>query len=195
MGTVWVASLLGLGISGEAITNVVRIVPSASSIPPSAAVMASVVDTLLAPLILACVTDDYKYQTTSVKRYETGAVVEEASNSDHFGDTGSNAGTPAPQVNCAILRLYSAQPGRHGRGRMFISPVLASLMTVQGNFDITFAPLADLGAALCEAFSAGGVQHNFAVGSSANLVAYPYDHFAVAPTIGVQRRRRTRLPT
>ena len=191
---IWVCSLNATGPSGEAIVNVVKCSQDASGLGPTAPQVATAVDAIVPALLCSATTEDYRYSHTTVKNYVGGALYAEATTFNNTGTTGGHAATQLPLMVTALLQLKSGHVGRHGRGRMYVSPIPDAWVDVNGYFDITQADVINLGGGLVAGFAAGGVAMHFGVSSAANISFFAFESFTVGELAGQQRRRRVRLP-
>lgn len=191
---VWKLAIIGQGPSGEAIVNTFHFGTADAEVvtDPSTfcGTATSAVWALLAPLVTADYTF-FKAQSLSVHGANIGRSGEDTT---HAAENGSMAGASAPMAVAAICKRKADGVGRHARGRIFLSPIAASAMDVDsdflspGTYDLQCFGLATV------SFVYGGFTYKSCLWDAVHNQALEVIWGGAAPQVGIQKRRRLRLP-
>jgi hypothetical protein len=194
-GDIWEVSLHGEGPLGEEIVNTYKVSPVTLSAITNPLTITAGVGAQIYSAYLACMTQDYTYRFMKAKRFVTGVATVEGVDFTASGTVGTITADSAPIMVTLLIKLLSATVGKHGRGRSYISLIPAVWASVNGLFDLSQTPPQTLGSKLTTTFTCGVEPFQFGVSSKNNLTFFPYTSYQVAELCGVQRRRRSRLPT
>lgn len=193
--TIWKMTLIGLGPKGEAIVNTFHVGITGAEDPATTALelllpWQGIIEAQF-PQLVTPDWHEYECQALCIKGVNKGKSASVAATVPTFGTL---AGPSAPLTVAAIGTRLSDGIGRHSRGRCFICPINAADVDVDGRFTLPGGWLLAWSGCATVGPAVGPVTYDCvlynATADDASLVIQA----SAADLVGVQRRRRLRLP-
>lgn len=191
---VWKIAVIGLGPGGEAIVNTFYYGPDGADVAVDGNLVASTADGTLPAQIQGLVTGDWAYLKTTVLCVHGTNVGKSGENADSAPMVGGLAGASAALSICALGKRKADGIGRHARGRLFLSPIPASTVNVDGKFTPPAGFVAAWAAAAVVTITPAADTFIPGLWDIPHTQFLPILTSSVAPNIGIQKRRRLRLP-
>lgn len=194
----WELVMLGQGPQGEAIVNTSHYVSDVDEAlnPDLGVILAEQFKIVFGQILVQCVTEDYTGFQISA-RCLFGPNLDQEHTIPAGELVGDLAGPSAPLQTCAIIRRKSSAIGKHGRGRVFVSPIPRTWVDVNGRLDDGGVVLPLLGDAVkADLVTLEGTYHpclhNKNAGGIVGLTIIT--HTQLSQIAGVMRSRRLRFP-
>lgn len=150
--------------------------------------------TVLSPLVLqVLLTAEWTYRKTTahcITGTNAGKTAESNANAPLNGTLG---GPPCPIDICAIAKKLTGGVGKKSRGRIFLSPISATMVDTDGRLTIPGGYAANL-TALMNTVSANGHIFKLVVAGKTGLFPNLVTAVQAASISGIQKRRRLREP-
>lgn len=192
---IWKVAALGVGPQGEAIVNTFHLATEGTEpITRSAVDIATGFQPIFETNFPFCVTADWAGLTISALAVKGPNLGKSGSIDMTAGLVGTLPGPSAPLTVAVIGIRRSGAVGRHSRGRSFLSPTTAGDVTVDGKYTDPGGVLAQWGAVGGSGPLVGGIQYDAVLYNTVANDCSKVIVTALGRTIGVQRRRRLRLP-
>lgn len=193
--------IMGSGPAGEEILNVLHYAS-----PDPGTVEISDLDTFISNFIggymsvfTAVVTPDWDGVKLTVETLQNNGQPNIIQEWDLTGSAGTNPGDSAQLYECLIIGKRTGVASRKGRGRIYVSPIPAEWVDVDGSMILTapiVAIITPLASQLLETVTGGVEWYPVLVEMTGNAVVNATAIIAtgVSRTVGIQRSRRVRLP-
>lgn len=191
---VWKCALIGLGPQGEAIVNTFFFGPDGADAAVTAVAVANSADTVLAANFAPLVTSDWHYfktQVLCVHGTNIGKAAESSASAPLVGGLGAGSG---PLDICCIVKRKADGIGKHSRGRLYISPILATMVDVDGRMILPGGYDANVQTLIGATITPGASTFVQCLWDKAHTQALAILTATEALISGIQKRRRLRLP-
>lgn len=190
---VWQCALVGVGPKGEAIVNTFHYGAVVDTVTVDPADVVTEFGVVIPPLFVSLVTDDwtgFMIHALCVKGIDLGQSAS-APCVVGVGTLGAGSG-PLPVT--IIGRRQSEFVGRKSRGRLFISPVLATMVDVDGGVTYPAGYTTTLHSVMLSPLALGPVTLDPVLWCHATHSGYKIVSASESAQCGQVRRRRLRLP-
>lgn len=191
---IWQIAIVGVGPQGEAVVNTFHYETSTETLSTAIAdeFCIQVRDNLLQDMLPALTDDWTGFQISAL--CVSGLNALRTSSLGIPTEVGAMIGTSAPMQSTAIIKRQGAAVGRHGRGRVYISPTEVSQFDVDGRFTPSGAEFTNLAVAMLSPINVLGLAYRPVLWDKEGLLSNDVISTSVSQIAGVRRSRRLRFP-
>lgn len=191
---VWKIAIVALGPNGEGIVNTFYYGPDGTDASISGDAVASAFDGVLPNLITNLVTSDWHYYKTTALCVHGANVGKSGDNNDSAPLVGGLGASDIPIDVCIIGKTKANGVGKHAHGRKYFSPISNTNVDVDGRYVDANAIKASWHTLAQQDVTPAADPFFPVLWDPVHTQAIRIVSDSIAPILGVQKRRRLRLP-